>query len=497
MITSHFRKRWNEIQKAPEPEPLKELANQVAQVFLDRHFYNDCFEVDYVQLLCEIATIENEDLNIIGSSALFGGVVERLCDEFEELQTEAYNRLMSYVVTVCREHPQGKLLDDRMRRFHMYNHDDLYHRAERLRKTSNNYRDLPDNVKKIIVLSRVTIGADIAVTSVLIQRLAKLYPEAEIVLLGSKKLKGLYSANPRIRVLETGYVRRGGLMTRLRSWFDVLEAIDNEISGYNSSEVLVLDPDSRLSQLGMLPLVDDQYYLFFNSRRTSGFDPKLCISEIANQWMNQVTATQDFCYPAIWLPQDKLKRAQSITQRFHDAGCQRIITMNLGVGGNRRKRISDEFEQSLILQLLSEPGTVIVLDKGFGEEELQQSNQLIKLIEDQGYSCVHGTFNEISDIAFANGVVGMEAEINEAAALISCSDEFIGYDSACQHIAAALEIPTFIIFAGSNNTRFVRRWRPFGLGQNEIIHVDTLSHPPVYDLQTIILRIMNARRIQE
>jgi hypothetical protein len=285
MITSYFQKRWEEIQQEPDPDALKELAYQVSQVFLDRHFYNDCFEDDYVQLLCEMAThFDNEDLNIIGSSALFGGVVERLCDEFEELQTEAYNRLMSYVVSACREHPQGKQLDERMRRFKMDSHGDVYLRAERLRKTSTNYRDLPNRAKKVLVLSRVTIGADIAVTSVLIQRLAKVYQDAEIVLLGNNKLKGLYSGNPRIRILETDYVRRGGLMIRLQSWFNVLKAIDKEVSGFNPSEVLVLDPDSRLSQLGILPLVDDPQYLFFNSRRTTGFDPKLCISEIANQF---------------------------------------------------------------------------------------------------------------------------------------------------------------------------------------------------------------------
>jgi ADP-heptose:LPS heptosyltransferase len=498
MITPFFRKRWNEIQQAPDADSLKELAYQVSQVFLDRHFYNDCFEDDYVQLLCEMGTFfEDENFNVIGSSALFGGVVERLCDEFEELQTEAYNRLMSYVVTVCREHPQGKRLDERMRRFQLHSHSDIYLRAERLRKTSTNYRDLPVEVKKVLVVSRVTIGADIAVTSVLIQRLAKIYPDAEIVLLGNSKLRGLYSANPRIRILETDYVRHGGLIRRLRSWFDVLEAIDNEISGLNSSEILVLDPDSRLSQLGILPLVEDSNYLFFNSRRTTGLDPKLCISEIANQWFNMVTASQDFCYPAVWLPKDKLSSAANTVNRFRDAGCKRVISINLGVGDNCRKRISSEFEKSLLLELLSEPNTVIFLDKGFGDEELQRSNELIDSLSAQGYSSVHGSFESMPDNTFSNGVVGIEAEINEAAAVIANSDEFIGYDSACQHIAAALEIPTFIVFAGSNNTRFVRRWRPFGLGQNEIIHVDTLSHPPVYDLHTIILRIMNARRIQE
>ena len=40
------------------------------------------------------------------------------------------------------------------------------------------------DIKKILLLSRVTIGADVAVTSIIIQRLAELYPKAEMVLIG-------------------------------------------------------------------------------------------------------------------------------------------------------------------------------------------------------------------------------------------------------------------------------------------------------------------------
>jgi ADP-heptose:LPS heptosyltransferase len=96
----------------------------------------------------------------------------------------------------------------------------------------------------------------------------------------------------------------------------------------------------------------------------------------------------------------------------------------------------------------------------------------------------------------ASGVIGVRAGIDEAAALLGACDEFVGYDSACQHLAAAMEVPSLTIFAGSNNTRFVRRWRPFGPGRNEIIHVDTLTHPPVFDTDTLVLRLMHARENQ-
>ena len=53
----------------------------------------------------------NEELNQLASRALFGIIIERLCDDFEELQTETYNRLISQVVDFLRKLPEGAALD--------------------------------------------------------------------------------------------------------------------------------------------------------------------------------------------------------------------------------------------------------------------------------------------------------------------------------------------------------------------------------------------------
>ncbi|MCK5323051.1 MAG: hypothetical protein KAJ45_02850, partial [Desulfobulbaceae bacterium] len=37
---------------------------------------------------------------------------------------------------------------------------------------------------------------------------------------------------------------------------------------------------------------------------------------------------------------------------------------------------------------------------------------------------------------------------------------FFGYDSMCQHLAAAAKTPSVILFAGAPNPRFFARWRP-------------------------------------
>ena len=94
------------------------------------------------------------------------------------------------------------------------------------------------------------------------------------------------------------------------------------------------------------------------------------------------------------------------------------------------------------------------------------------------------------------GIVGLETRIGEFAAIIAQCDEYIGYDSAGQHIAAAVETPCLTIFAGSNNMRFLRRWSAFGQNSCQIVHVDTLNDPNAIDIDGIIIRIMNERSIQ-
>ncbi len=495
MTPSFYREQWHALKEQAEPEALTRLAEQVALTFLDRHFFNDCFDEDYIEILCEMATsFDKPELNRIGAAALFGIVVESLCDDFEELQTEAYNRLMATIVMFCRRLPNGDDLHQRMNGFGLDDFQDLFLRVERLRKTSCNFRDLPTEPKKIFLMSRVTLGADIAVTSVLVQRLARLYPEAEQVLIGGSKLRTMFGGNPRLRIRELAYTRRGGLLERLTSWFAVLDILDAEMDRLSPADVLVVDPDSRLSQLGVMPMIKDSNYLFFNSRGSNVFPQKLSISELANYWLNQVTGSNDFAYPALWLEREVTARAKTFVEELRATGAKQIVAVNFGVGGNSRKRVDGDFEASVLHRILETPGTVILLDKGFGKEELTRTGALIGELDSTGVATAEGSFDTWPGERFAHGLIGIEAGIGEAAALIGASDEFIGYDSACQHIAAALEVPVCTIFAGSNNTRFVRRWRPFGLGKSEVIHVDTLTHPPVFDRQAIVLRLMHARR---
>jgi ADP-heptose:LPS heptosyltransferase len=195
----------------------------------------------------------------------------------------------------------------------------------------------------------------------------------------------------------------------------------------------------------------------------------------------------------VWLQDAALNNAKRFAAALRNAGCRKIITVNFGVGGNSRKRLEGDFEEKLILKLLEKPDSVIVLDQGSGHEELTRSKAIIKKLEKQGFAVRYANFESLDGIVISEGIVGIVSGIGEIASLISQCDEFIGYDSACQHIAASLGIPTYTIFAGSNNSRFIRRWSACGPAKSKIIHVDTLTHPPMFDTEDIITRIIDSR----
>jgi ADP-heptose:LPS heptosyltransferase len=119
---------------------------------------------------------------------------------------------------------------------------------------------------------------------------------------------------------------------------------------------------------------------------------------------------------------------------------------------------------------------------------------MLAVIEKHGYFTIQTVFGDEETDGLVWGVIGLQSRIGEIGALIANSDEFIGYDSACQHISVALEIPCITIFAGSNNMRFIRRWSAYGRQSSHIVHVDSLTDTAAVDIEEIIARIMHHRK---
>jgi len=337
-----------------------------------------------------------------GNRALFRIVVERLGDLFEPRLCNVYADLFADVIA---------------RRIPELHAGHLVARYARVRKP----RKLDREPASVFVLSRVTLGADAAITSVLLDAAKKRFPNSQIWFVGPHKSWELFAADPRLGHLPIGYGRSGTLDDRLSIWPQLRQAVSKPNS-------IVIDPDSRLTQLGLLPICPEEDYYFFESRAYGG-DGAEPLSTLARRWAGETFGVQD---------------AQPYINTGLDAAGY-ACTVSFGVGENPDKRIADPFEEELLKQL----PRPILIDKGGGGEEAQRVERAVARA---------GSRITMWDGSFA----GFAAHIQK-------SRLYVGYDSAGGHVAAACGIPLISIFAGYASERMFQRWRPSGAGPITVI----------------------------
>jgi hypothetical protein len=317
--------------------------------------------------------------------ALLSVVVERLGDLFEPSLCAVYEKLFREVI--ARATPEL---------------------VPRLRVAG--VAKAPETANRVYVLSRITLGADVAVTSVMLDAAKKRYPEADIVFVGPRKSYELFEGDARISHQAAPYARSGALVDRLRAsgslYFD---------------DGIVVDPDSRLTQLGLIRVCAEDRYFFFDSRAPVGEGR---LPELASQWAREVFGVSDARAYVAPLPSD-------------DAPVD--ITVSLGVGENDAKRMDGDFEREL-LKALAETGASVLVDKGGSAEEHARVERAIQ----PGMRTHDGAFAPF-------------------AAQIARSKLYVGYDSAGQHVASACGVPLISIFKGYVNERFFVRWSPKGV----------------------------------
>ena len=315
--------------------------------------------------------------------ALFSIVVERLGDLFEPRLCDVYARLFSEVIArVCPE------------------------LIPQTRRVTGGAGFWPA-ADRVYVLSRITLGADVAVTSVLLDAAKRRYQSAEIVFVGPRKNYELFEADRRIAHHEVPYARGGSLRDRLQAsaalWFD---------------DGLVIDSDSRLTQLGLIRICPDDRYRFFESRSFGG-DGNERLPDLVARWADE-------------------PEARPYVAPRPATGPAADITVSLGVGENSAKRLDDDFERQL-LQLLAESGASILVDKGGSAAERERVER-----------------------ALVPGMKTHDGAFAPFAAEIVRSKLFVGYDSAAGHVASACGVPLISIAQGFVSERMAARWRPNG-----------------------------------
>jgi hypothetical protein len=346
-----------------------------------------------------------------GDRELFRIVVERLADLFEPSLCGVYAELFSEVIA---------------RRIGMHAQH-LTARYNRVRRPRVLDRD-PSMIENVFVLSRVTLGADVAVTSIILDAAKQRFPNASIWFTGPKKSWEMFAADSRLRHLAIAYGRAGTIDDRLSVWPQLREAVCLPRS-------IVIDPDSRLTQLGLLPICPEEDYYFFESR-AYGADEGHVLSTLAQQWVAETFGVDSV-------------RAYISTGL---EAAEFASTVSFGVGENPAKRVADPFEEEL-LRRLPRP---ILIDKGAGGEEAERVERAVSK-------------------AGGGEIVMWDGSFAGFAAHIQRSKLYVGYDSAGGHVAAACSVPMISIFAGGVSERMFQRWRPSGRGKIEIIRPEKMD----------------------
>ena len=345
--------------------------------------------------------------------ALFGIVAEGLSDRFEPSLCETYAEIFSHVL--ARAVPGWRA-------------EDLLERYRRVR-APRRCGLAPGSVRRVVVLSRVTLGADVAVTSVLMDAAKRAFPRAAIVLAGARKAYELFAADPRIEHAPLEYGRAGLLRERVEAGLRLREAL--------AGAEVVIDPDSRITQLGLLPVCEEERYFFFESRSYGGCGLET-LPVLASRWAGETFGAAD-ARPFLAVAGQPPLPDQPVT------------AVSLGVGENPAKRIGDPFEEHLLAGLLRDGG-LLVVDRGAGGEERRRVDRALARVA-----------------APPGRVMSWDGAFAPFASIIARSRLYVGYDSAGQHVAAACGVPLVSVFAGYASPRMFWRWRPEGRGPYSVI----------------------------
>lgn len=380
--------------------------------------------------LARLAAAEVDDAP--ASRAVFAHIVEPLADRFEPRLALAYRHFFARLLTHC------DWLQPDLRRLSLTDEAPLLERADRIARPASARLD-QQHVRRVIIPSRVTVGADVALTLRAVARVLHCCPAAEVEFWGGKSSASLLPDDPRVRFRHWDYPRRGGLRARLENWL----RFQKEVQAQWDDSTWLIDLDTRWSQAGMLPLTpNDERLLFWESRsyRSESAEP---LSRLIDDWLTDSIGPRASNTLSIPVPAPDLSDPK-----------RPFALVNFGVGGNEAKRLGTNFERKA-LQSLHDAGYQVLLDQGFGEEERERAEELA-----------------------ADGLAQLrQTSITELAGLIAAADLYLGYDSAGGHIAAALGTRAVDLFAGAVSPRMVDRWSPWGVRPAEVIAVATDESP--------------------
>jgi ADP-heptose:LPS heptosyltransferase len=423
----------------------------------------------HLAALVDDADSEDPALRQPALAALFGGLVEPLNDSFTAAGRAVYAELYARAVWRCcaaRTPLRAGLAE-----FGIHSQEQLLRRYREIRARSLAPIATPagGDPRHIAVLSRVTIGADILLTSVALARLHQRWPQARLHLIGEAKLAGLFAGLPQVQVEALSYPRRGPLGERLQGWLEA-RAIVRRITAD-----LVFAPDSRLDQLGILPLIGLERYALWENLLPTGQGENLA-RRLDHDLALRLDLPDTPQYPSLGLDAATRRLAATLAAAL---GPGPWAAVKLDHGGNPAKALPRQAE-GMLLRELRKRGWRILLDRGFGDAELANSDQLLAAAGltardvDQSGAGLGEPLAAAPPLAWAGAeVVRLHGTIAAWAAGVSHCSLAVSYDSVGHHLAAALGVPVVVAFTGFSDPVFPIAWHPCGDSAVWVVEIPT------------------------
>ena len=317
------------------------------------------------RLLAARAFSADEPVASAATSAIFLDIVEPWSDRFSSVHCDAYVAFMSEVM-----YASGSPVAAELAREGLQGPAELARRYSSIRTAGRPDPLDPERVTTAVVLSRVTLGADVAVTSAVIRAVLRAFPRASVTFLAPRKNLALLTGDERIDGREVSYGRSSLLAERLAAWPMIREQVQACTVGLSPGQSVVIDPDSRLTQLGLLPVTDDRHYRFFESRSWLPESPaplgRVATEWCASMWGIDAEPVRPFVRSGFG--------EEALCDQLRTGSVRPVSTISLGVGGRESKRLDGGFEDAL-LDLLRERGYMSVLDCGAGETEARRARR--------------------------------------------------------------------------------------------------------------------------
>jgi len=399
--------------------------------------------------------------------ALFLEIVEPLADSFEPAAAHTFVDAFAEVVDVVRHHPAASALDRGLA--------ELGHTNGSLAARGHAWLEPRPpapigDPSLVVVLSQVNFGAEVAITSTIVNGVLERLPRATVFHVAPTALHGLFAGHPRVRFAPIDYQRRGDLLTRLGAWPVAREAVRAATVGLAPDEWLLIDTDSRITQTNLLPLAPDDRTRYF-PKRTTEAPPLERLAELAGLWTEQLCGLPGRPMPRLFLPEDAVAWAESVRAAL-ESHAARWAVVNLGVGGNPAKGLGHDFELALVRGLLDR-GVGVLLARGISEAEYAGPDRLAAELAAEGVEIAH-LGDDVASLTApgCRQLILWQTSTERMAALVAAADLHVGYDSQGQHFAAALGTPGLTVFVPTGGDRFVRRWSAFGPGPTRILRVE-------------------------